>query len=200
MPAPAERSDLAGNWERLRLMIYRRAGYQCEACGGERDSDAGVYLEAHERWVFLPDNVQVLKRLICLCAPCHEVTHFGLTRLRGRGAEALAHLMRVNGWNNQTARSHIDDAFALWEDRSAVDWTLDLSMLTAVGISASKPPTAQERRDAAAQILSSNDNLYRAAEPTPTSQELPPAGWYEDPIGEHRWRWWDGSTWTVHVG
>lgn len=72
-------------------------------------------------------------------------------------------------------------------------------MLTAVGISASKPPTAQEPRDAAAQILSSNDNLYLAAELTPTPEELPPAG-CEDPTGENRWRWWDGNTWTAHVG
>lgn len=108
--------------------------------------------------------------------------------------------MTVNEWNNHTARGHIDDAFALWEARSAVDWTLDISILTAVGISASKPPTGQGRPDAAAQILSSNDNLYRAAELMPTPQELPPAGWYEDPTGEGGWRWWDGRTWTAHVG
>ncbi|TDZ93484.1 DUF5710 domain-containing protein [Mycobacteroides salmoniphilum] len=188
------------DWERLRFMIYRRAGYRCEACGGERDSAAGVYLEAHERWIFLAGNVQVLKRLICLCTLCHEVTHFGLARLRGRGAEALEHLVAVNDWNSHTARGHIDDAFQLWQTRSASDWTLDITMLTAVGISAAKPPTAEERRHAAAEILSSNDDLHLAAEPPPDPQVLPPAAWYEDPTGEHRWRWWDGNTWTTHVG
>lgn len=117
----------------------------------------------------------------------------------GCGTEALVPLWRST-IGTTTLHDHIDDAFALWEARSAADWTPDLSMLTAVGISASKPPTAQKRRDAAAQILSSNDNLYLGAEPTPTPEELPPAGWYDDPTGENRWRWWDGSTWTVHVG
>jgi hypothetical protein len=28
----------------------------------------------------------------------------------------------------------------------------------------------------------------------------PPAGWYADPAGERPWRWWDGATWTEHVG
>ena len=27
----------------------------------------------------------------------------------------------------------------------------------------------------------------------------PPAGWYADPSGEHRVRWWDGTGWTQHV-
>jgi hypothetical protein len=27
----------------------------------------------------------------------------------------------------------------------------------------------------------------------------PSAGWYEDPSGEHPWRWWDGQQWTSHV-
>jgi hypothetical protein len=26
-----------------------------------------------------------------------------------------------------------------------------------------------------------------------------PAGWYPDPGQPHRWRWWDGATWTQHV-
>jgi hypothetical protein len=27
----------------------------------------------------------------------------------------------------------------------------------------------------------------------------PPAGWYPDPAGHNRWRWWDGQRWTDHV-
>src|SRR6478672_3989095 len=27
----------------------------------------------------------------------------------------------------------------------------------------------------------------------------PPAGWYTDPSGEHRARYWDGGGWTVQV-
>ena len=34
----------------------------------------------------------------------------------------------------------------------------------------------------------------------PTGPALPPAAWYADPWGQSRWRWWDGSNWTHHVG
>jgi hypothetical protein len=188
------------DWDRLRLMIYRRAGHRCEACGSERDSETGVYLEAHERWAFLSGNVQVLKRLICLCTPCHEVTHFGLATVRERDAEALRHLMRVNNWHHRTAQDHVDDAFRLWRIRSASDWALDIGMLTAVGISAIKPPTPEERRRAGAKILESQHETVASTETVPEPRNPPPAGWYEDPQSEHRWRWWDGNAWTAHVG
>jgi Protein of unknown function (DUF2510) len=27
-----------------------------------------------------------------------------------------------------------------------------------------------------------------------------PAGWYPDPNGERRWRWWDGHRWSGYTG
>jgi hypothetical protein len=35
--------------------------------------------------------------------------------------------------------------------------------------------------------------------PQPEPAASFPAGWYADPHGEARLRWWDGSTWTGHV-
>jgi hypothetical protein len=38
------------------------------------------------------------------------------------------------------------------------------------------------------------------ATPAPDpSEDLPPAGWYADPSGAPRRRWWDGGAWTEHV-
>ena len=62
------RSGVAvADWDRVRRMVYRRAGDRCEACGRARDPAAGVRMEAHERWYFDDARgVQMLRRLICL--------------------------------------------------------------------------------------------------------------------------------------
>lgn len=39
----------------------------------------------------------------------------------------------------------------------------------------------------------------RRAAVVATAPPLPPAAWYPDPDGRHRWRWWDGHTWTSHT-
>lgn len=33
----------------------------------------------------------------------------------------------------------------------------------------------------------------------PAADDAPPPGWYRDPSGELRWRWWDGASWTAHT-
>ncbi len=37
-------------------------------------------------------------------------------------------------------------------------------------------------------------------EEAPPSSSLPRPGWYPDPWGMSRWRWWDGWRWTGYVG
>ncbi len=125
------------DWERLRQMVYRRAGDRCEACGTRRDNAAGLYLEAHERFAYdLRTGVQQLRRLICLCTGCHAATHFGFTSLRGETAAqaALAHLQQVSGMTAAQAGRHVSEAFALWQRRSRVRWQVDLSVIQAAGI------------------------------------------------------------------
>lgn len=134
------------DWDRLRRMVYRRAGDRCESCAAAADPSSGLRLEAHERWAYDENtSVQRLVRLVCLCSPCHSATHYGLAQLRGRDAEALAHLMRVNSWNVATAEAHVNQAMEVWRDRSARHWTLDLSMLTGAGVTPRTPPSAGDR-------------------------------------------------------
>ncbi|GAA1089580.1 DUF5710 domain-containing protein [Nocardiopsis composta] len=138
------------DWERLRRMVVGRAGRRCEICGAAAVPAERVRLEVHERWAYdRASRVQTLKRLICLCTPCHTVTHFGLAQIRGRAAEALAHLREVTGMTDAQARGHVDDAFTVWEARSALVWSLDLSMLTSTGIEVTPPPEALSRAEAA---------------------------------------------------
>ena len=107
-------------WDRLRRMVYGRAGQRCEACGAGPDPASGRRLEAHERWAYDDaTGVQRLRHLICLCSWCHAVTHFGLTAVRGREEWALAHLQAVTGLDLERAVAHVNAAFALWQRRSA---------------------------------------------------------------------------------
>ena len=67
----------------------------------------------------------------------------GLANKTGHGDEAMAHLMKVNQWDADTANKHALEAFAEWEIRSQKAWKLDLSWLKTCGISLSLPTTAK---------------------------------------------------------
>lgn len=123
----------SSDWDRLRNFIYARAGYMCECCQSKQN------LEAHERWHFNEElRIQKLMRIIALCKQCHEVTHIGLAKVRGRFDIALHHLMKVTKMTLEQANCHIDKAFAVWELRNQHEWSLDLSILTNSGIKLSK--------------------------------------------------------------
>jgi len=134
------------DWERLRRMITNRADQRCEIFRRGQDREARRWLEAHERWAYDDSSkVQVLRRLICLCADCHTTTHFGLARITGKSSEAFKHLCTVTEWPVTQADQHIDAAFALWKTRSTMTWELDLSILSEAGIALTKTPPATER-------------------------------------------------------
>jgi Domain of unknown function (DUF5710) len=149
------RSGVApADWDRVRRMVYRRAGDRCEACGRARDQAAGVRMEAHERWYFDDARgVQVLRRLICLCGSCHGTTHFGLANVQGRAAEALGHLIAVTGTSRELAEARVDEAFDVWQHRSARTWDLDLSILTAAGVALARPVSPAHRAEVARDRL-----------------------------------------------
>ena len=134
------------DWERIRRMVLGRADRRCEVCQAGADRDVQRWLEVHERWAY-DDNtcVQTLRRLICLCTPCHTATHYGLAQLRGHDAAARDHLMQVTRFSPEQADQRIYDAFTLWRDRSRHTWTLDLSLLTSAGVTPTPPPTADRR-------------------------------------------------------
>lgn len=114
-------------WDKLRKIVYREAGYVCEVCGGKGSKWP---VECHEVWKY-DDKlfIQKLERMIALCPACHEVKHIGFAGTRGRGTEAIKHLAKVNGWNLEYAESYVRSMFMLWESRSRHEWTLDIRAL-----------------------------------------------------------------------
>jgi len=130
-----ERDD----WNRLRAHVYHRSNNQCEACGSRSN------LEAHERWSYdIETSTQKLMRIIALCKLCHTVTHFGLAQLRGKGEEALKHLVKVNNLTYEGAVKHVKKAFELWGIRNKTDWKLDLSILEINNIKVKYPDDKNE--------------------------------------------------------
>jgi hypothetical protein len=103
-------------WDRLRRAAYAAAGNICELCGGVGRQHP---VECHEVWEYDESRrVQRLVRLIALCPACHAVKHYGRMMSMGRAEEAAAHLMAVNGWDRETTRAHVQEAFETWRRRS----------------------------------------------------------------------------------
>ena len=111
------------DWDLLRRVVYRRASYLCEICGGRGPNHP---IECHEVWRYdEATRTQVLERMIGLCPACHGVKHMGRSQTVGKGDEALAHLASVNGWPPDLARRYVDLAFFVWGKRSSLsDWKL----------------------------------------------------------------------------
>jgi hypothetical protein len=131
----------ARDWKRIRTLSNTRAHHTCELCRARPDR-----LETHERWSYSEPlsgahGIQRLERIICLCAPCHLATHFGFASVSGRRELALQQLASVNRWDDAQVWDHIDRATAIWEERNALRWQLDLSIITDAGIALTRDLT-----------------------------------------------------------
>lgn len=123
----------SSDWARLRKQTAKKAGWQCQICGGKGPRWP---VECHEIWQYDDESqCQTLTGLISLCPSCHEVKHIGFSELRGKKEEAVAHLALVNGWSLNGAFDYVDEAFELWRKRSEHAWQLDISWLETQGIS-----------------------------------------------------------------
>lgn len=120
----------AGQWRDLSRRVRARAGDRCESCGG---TFRPQQLAAHERFSFDErTRTQRLERLVALCTACHLATHYGFACTQQREDEALAQLELVNEWTRPHAKRHVRTAYAVWEQRSQIEWTVDLSILEAI--------------------------------------------------------------------
>lgn len=81
-----------------------------------------------------------------------------------------------------------------------VDWRSDKER-TAAYTKAAKNQAKKQTRLMAQQAQAARQAQARMAsvpvQPVPTAT-APPPGWYADPDGGDRRRWWDGTRWTEH--
>lgn len=114
-------------WDKIRRDVYKAADYQCEICGGKGDKWP---VECHEVWEYDDaHHIQTLIKMIALCPSCHMVKHIGFAQIRGRGKEAIEHLMTVNKWTHGEAEQYIEQAFDQWKARGDFDWTVITSLI-----------------------------------------------------------------------
>jgi hypothetical protein len=123
------RSELSEEkWDKIRNIVYRRAGRVCEICGGVGPKWP---VECHEIWSYdEKSKIQKLEKLIALCPACHTCKHFGLATMRGLREDATLHLMKVNDISREDAEIHIAEEFRIWEHRNTIQWSLDISKVT----------------------------------------------------------------------
>jgi hypothetical protein len=145
-------------WKACQKYAFKKAGYCCEICSGRGPKWP---VECHERWEFNEKTgVQVLKGLEALCPDCHETTHIGLAKVRGRFEQAFSHLMRVNGWTEAKARAHVQAAGEDFHRRSSMPWRLDASLLLSLPL---------ELGEASRRVIERHAALARAGQPDPAS-------------------------------
>lgn len=114
-------------WDKLRNEVYFQASYKCEICGGKGHKWP---VECHEVWEYDDVNhIQKLVRLIALCPNCHMVKHPGLAKIKGNSDLVLLQLSKVNEMTKEEALEYVNKAFAIWQERSKHQWTVDISFL-----------------------------------------------------------------------
>jgi len=115
------------DWDKLRKSTYAACDYKCGICGKDN-----TQLHCHEIWEYDDKKrIQTLKGFIALCVMCHHVKHIGRAGiLADEGKldfeDVIKNFMKVNNCDEQAFREHYDDAFEIWNKRSAVKWTVDL--------------------------------------------------------------------------
>lgn len=128
----------ADDWTSLRHQCSDKAGRRCQVCGGRGPRWP---VECNEQWQYFENpatpgcGVQKLLRLVALCPTCHSTKHLGKAQIDGTYEAALAQLGYVNSWTAEQCEVHANQAFHVWERRSAMFWQFDLSILQSWNIS-----------------------------------------------------------------
>jgi hypothetical protein len=121
------RSEFKDDWKMIKSAVYKKAGYRCEICGGQGDAHP---VEAHEVWSYNNQTgIQKLEYIISLCPSCHKAKHIGLAMVNGEAEAVKKHILKVNNWKMEDLDKYINEAFYLFDKRSSIKWTLDLSYI-----------------------------------------------------------------------
>jgi hypothetical protein len=109
-------------WRSIRSCEIDRAGHRCEFC-----EETTPPLYCHEKWHYDDRKARaILTGFRILCQNCNYAVHPGFAHSRGKWAEALAQLGRVNGITEVEANQMSERATVIWEKRSRKNWRLSV--------------------------------------------------------------------------
>lgn len=107
-------------WGAVRQSELEKAHHCCAVC-----SNSGPHLICHEQWLYDDDRkTATLNGFEIHCRNCDLVTHWGRAKKHGMEAEAIAQFCSVNQAMPDQAKRAYRQAFALWQQRSKVSWSL----------------------------------------------------------------------------
>jgi len=123
-------------WDAVRKQVYSAAYDLCQICGGVGPKHP---VEAHEIWSYdEASGIQKLEKILALCPACHQVKHIGLAQIQGKFEKAVLHFMKINEVARSAALAYISAQFKIWEERSKLEWKLDITELSNYGIDVTK--------------------------------------------------------------
>ena len=112
---------VGSSWKALKDPLIGAAG-ACEECGDTRR------LEGHEKWSYDPvSRIQTLVTVRCLCSRCHAMQHLGRANIVGNFGGVFRRLCLVNRIAGDEEEAYRTAIFSLFEERSAIEWSLDVS-------------------------------------------------------------------------
>lgn len=123
-------------WKYISSRTRETSGFRCSVCG----KDVGGVRESvcHELWCYDDvSHVQTLMGFQTVCQDCNSIKHFGHFRIMlatgrisvGDYNRVIKHALKVNDCSEKVFFSVVDRVFSVWEKRSKVGWTQDLSLV-----------------------------------------------------------------------
>ena len=134
VPRPLWRINLRSKlsrqeWKKLRAEVIAARGLSCAICQSEDQP------QAHEVWKYRENRKTGTARVVrieIVCRACHEIHHWARTaKLAAAGEisvkrldELTRHFCAVNDCKPKDFKRHTDNAMAVWERRSKLEWTV----------------------------------------------------------------------------
>lgn len=140
-------------WDKHKLMVFNRANFTCELCGG-----VGVnnQVELYPQWrMFDSNRTQILQGFLALCPKCVDAKNHAQLKQRNlkmRYESAREHIKAVNGWDDRQVENAMLDAEEVYAKRVDAKaeperykkWKFNIKVLENIfGVLVGEPPFHQ---------------------------------------------------------